>query len=234
MQLELLKPEETTYQKKVRQAFGDWWYERLAPVLNKEMKNKVFPNALKKYQTELVYPAKENLFRVYRETPDPRVVILGQSPYHDRKNQATGRAFECGVCMSPSMDQILRHVPNDVDPFEPVLLDSWTKQGVMLLNSRLSIKHGDAQSHKDVGWNTLIRETIRALNKPNMVFLLWGSAARYFSRYVTSQDCFVFEGYHPAAVVYDENVEFNPGFKEANEYLASKGLKEINWSLLNN
>jgi len=228
-----LKVEESKYQKKTREAFGDWWYEKLAKVINGDLKNIVFPRVVKAYKEGKVYPDKKNLFRAYKETPNPRVLILGQSPYHDKPGQATGRAFECGKNLSYSLDVMLNRagVNSNVDPFEPVLLDSWVKQGVMLLNSRLSIKHGNANSHKSIGWKLLIRNTVRALDKPGMVFVFYGSEARDMRREVKSADCFIYEDIHPAALAYNEKLEFNGGFKELNNYLAKRGESIIDFTL---
>lgn len=227
-----LQVEETQYQKKIREKFGDWWYNKLKKVINKEVKDVILPRLIIAYKKQTVCPAKNNVFKAYKDTPDPRVLILGQSPYHDRVEQATGRAFECGYVLSPSMNELLKNTKS-IDPYKPVLLDSWVNQGVMLLNSRLTVKQGDANSHKKLGWNILIKETLRSLDKPGMVFLLYGSEARSYKKFIKNDDCFIYEDIHPAAKSYNPELEFNGGFDAVNEYFSNRKEQLIDWNVSN-
>lgn len=248
-QLELLKPEETKYQKAIREKFGDWWYENLGNYLNSDFKTKLLPKlkSLPPY-----FPEAKNLFKVYKHTPDPRVLILGQSPYHNSRTitatnqveiQATGFAFECGISPSPSIKVLLNQQmdTNDLIGFEPVSLQSWVNQGVMLLNKSLTITKGNSKDFRthDI-YTPLIKRTIDVLvKKPNMCFIFYGTAARnmitkHMRELHEQSDIFIHESIHPAAVGYGtySQEDFDNGFEKINSYLFENNLNKIDWSVV--
>jgi uracil-DNA glycosylase len=199
------------------------------------------------YAGSRCFPAQENLFRALALCPvnKVKVVILGQDPYHT-PGQANGLAFSCETTpLQPSLRNIFTEIQRDQGA--PVASDSilkgdltpWASQGVLLLNSVLSVKSGQAQSHRNLGWPTLTSAIIRCLskNKENLVFLLWGKPAREAAQANIEKPAkhLKLVSSHPSPLSYDTGTNAAPAFKEChhfqkcNEYLASKKLAPIQW-----
>lgn len=241
--LQILKPEETEYQIKLRGIFGDWWYEKLGQYLNSDFKTKLLPSlkTLPPY-----FPETKNIFNVYKATPDPKVIIVGQSPYHTAyfdKPQATGFAFECANNPSVSMMRLIHPQMNSMDliGFEPVNLQPWVKQGVMLLNRALTITKYNSKDFKSHNiYTDLIRNTLDSMiNKPNMCFIFYGAEARAMitkemRELHNSENIFIHESIHPAAIEYSNYTQddFDNGFNATNNYLFSNNLNKIDWSIV--
>jgi uracil-DNA glycosylase len=187
-------------------------------------------------EKETVYPEREDVFKAFELTPfrKVKVVLLGQDPYHD--GNATGLAFECGRKPSPSWRKILEEYKLEFPVrFEADLeygrgLDRWATQGVLLLNTALTVRKGEPGSHTEP-WKQFTREIMKALieDKSPKVFLLWGKYAQTYVPAIKPPHTY-FKAEHPAAAVYGQrpwNAE--APFRTANAFLRSVGLTEIQW-----
>ena len=186
------------------------------------------------YSRTTVYPSKTNVFRAFRETPweDLRVVILGQDPYHD--GSATGLAFANAwdpnnLKISPSLKKIEDyHNSEDIDHSLFVLdtsLESWTKQGVLLLNTALTVEKGLAGSHTKY-WKKFTEGVLKTIaeNRPDCIFMLWGGHAKAYKPLI--KNCNVLEFVHPAYASYKKIDWKCPNFNQANSILESANGSE--------
>lgn len=187
-------------------------------------------------EKEIVYPEREDVFRAFELTqPDNvKVVILGQDPYHD--GNATGLAFECGKKPSSSWSKIIEKYREDVPvKFEAELtygrgLDRWAVQGVLLLNTALTVRKGEPGCHAEP-WKEFTRKIMKFLiDDPSpKVFLLWGKYAQTYVPAIKAPHVY-FKAEHPAAAIYNHRKwEADAPFSRTNIFLKSKGLTQINW-----
>lgn len=215
------------------------WYE----ILGQEFEKDYFKNLQKfldeEYAKFTVYPKAENIFNALNlvKFENVKVVVLGQDPYHE-PGQAHGLAFsvESGL-LPPSLQNIYKEIKNEFG-FEMSKtngnLSSWAKQGVLLLNTVLTVRKGLANSHKDKGWEILTSKIIEKLNERQnpIVFLLWGNQAKKIGEKITNKNHFVLSCAHPSPLsAY--NGFFGCGhFLKANEFLKNLGQKQIDWQIL--
>lgn len=192
------------------------------------------------YKERIIYPAKENIFRALEMTPldKVRVVILGQDPYHG-PNQAQGFSFSvpANEKIPPSLRNIYQEIFNEYQT--PVQrsgdLSDWASQGVLLLNSILTVEQGKPMSHSNLGWQNFTDDILRVLNVQNqpIVFMLWGAQARKAKRFLNNPNHLILESVHPSPLSANRGF-FNSGqFKKANEFLESKGESPIDWAKSN-
>ena len=190
------------------------------------------------YSSHTVYPGMYDIFNALKYTPysSVKVVIIGQDPYHG-PNQAHGLSFSVreGVPPPPSLQNIFKEIKSDLGLPIPNhgCLEKWAKQGVLLLNAVLTVRAGQANSHKGQGWETITDSIIRHLNdrqKP-MVFLLWGANAGAKSALVTNPSHLVLKCAHPSPLSAYNGFFGCRHFSKANKYLSECGLKEIDWRL---
>lgn len=190
------------------------------------------------YKTKTIYPNMHNIFNALKYTPyeDVKVVILGQDPYHG-PNQAHGLSFSVqkGVKQPPSLKNIFQEIQNDlgITPPSHGELTYWAKQGVLLLNAVLTVREGSPNSHKNKGWENLTDYIIKLLNDSdkNIVFLLWGNNARQKAKFITNPNHKILESVHPSPLSAYGGFFGCKHFSKANEFLKSKGIKEIDWSI---
>ena len=190
------------------------------------------------YKTKTIYPNMHNIFNALRYTPyeDVKVVILGQDPYHG-PNQAHGLSFSVqkGVKQPPSLKNIFQEIQNDlgITPPSHGELTYWAKQGVLLLNAVLTVREGSPNSHKNKGLENLTDYIIKLLNDSdkNIVFLLWGNNARQKAKFITNPNHKILESVHPSPLSAYGGFFGCKHFSKANEFLKSKGIKEIDWSI---
>jgi uracil-DNA glycosylase len=182
-----------------------------------------------------IWPTEENVFRAFLMHPSKvKVVILGQDPYHT-KDQATGHAFACGSKLSPSLRVILETVdrlyPNEEPEYGTLHLDSWVDQGVLLLNTILTVRQGKPLSHEDIGWQKITKSIITnfGLIYPETVFMLWGEHAQTYRKYLPNNRCIL--DTHPAAYARSGKVWDTRCFQTTNNYLENKIRWKINWKL---
>lgn len=215
------------------------WYEILKEEFEKDYYIQLTEFLEKEYNSKTIYPEPEKVFNSINTVPydKVRVVIIGQDPYHE-PNQAHGLSFsvEKDVKLPPSLQNIYKEISNEYGykmSYTNGNLSKWARQGVLLLNSVLTVEKGAANSHKNMGWEKFTTAIIKKLNQRDtpIVFLLWGASAKAVGKYVDKNRHFILESVHPSPLsAY--NGFFGCGhFKKANELLASIGQKEIDWRI---
>ena len=185
-----------------------------------------------------IYPNGSSWFRALNLTPldEVRVVILGQDPYHG-PGQAHGLCFSVpdGIQPPPSLVNIYKELKNDlgIEPPRHGTLEHWAKQGVLLLNSVLTVEMGRAASHRDRGWERFTDQIISEVNKREepVVFMLWGSYAQKKAAFVDQHKHLVLKAPHPSPLSAHSGFFGCRHFSKANEFLRGKGLKPIDWAL---
>lgn len=216
---------------------GDW-NEILAPEFEKDYFKKLWQQVEAEYERGPVYPAKENIFNALRYTPyhDVKVLLLGQDPYHGR-GQAHGLAFSVqpGVALPPSLKNIFKEQMQDVGTVMPKTgcLTPWAEQGVMLLNTVLTVREGEPNSHKKLGWTTFTDSIISALNQREqpVIFLLWGANAHEKLPLITNSRHFVLSAPHPSPLSASRGFFGCRHFSKVNTILERLGKPPINWQL---
>lgn len=187
-----------------------------------------------------IYPYKSEIFNALRCTAfkDVKVVIVGQDPYHG-ENQAHGLSFSVKpqVKIPPSLKNIYKELQNEYNISMPMhgYLESWARQGVLLLNAVLTVEASKAGSHQKKGWEQFsdkIIETIN-LNSKNVVFILWGSHAQKKGKGIDCKKHLVLKGPHPSPLSAYRGFFGCDHFKLANEYLVKNNIKAINWEISN-
>ena len=187
------------------------------------------------YKNHTVYPDMHNIFNALRYTAfeDVKVVIIGQDPYHG-PGQAHGMCFSVlpGVDTPPSLVNIFKEIKTDlgIANTNPYLM-KWAEQGVLLLNTVLTVRAGQANSHKGKGWEQLTDSIIRHLNKSDtpIVYLLWGANARSKKTLITNPNHLILEAVHPSPLSAYNGFFGCKHFSKCNAYLTKHGLKPINW-----
>ncbi len=216
------------------------WRECLAPEKDKAYFQALSVFLKKEYAAgKEIYPARENVLRALQalDLPKVRVVILGQDPYHGA-GQAIGLSFAVPNSLTPkppSLQNIFKEIESDIGisiPKNLSDLSGWVDQGVLLLNSVLTVQANQAFSHRDKGWEVFTDEVIRAIdrNADRVVFLLWGSAAQKKKFLLTSGKHFVLESPHPSPLSAHRGFLGNKHFSKTNEFLVKTGRKPIDWS----
>lgn len=212
-------------------------------VLQSERQSAYFQNILKVIEEErrkgqIIYPRNSDMFSAFSLTPFEavRVVIIGQDPYHG-PNQAHGLSFSVrpGIKPPPSLVNIFKELVNDVGIAFPThgYLEKWARQGVLLLNAVLSVRAGQPQSHASLGWQQFTDRVIKELNdkKENLVFLLWGSHAQKKGENIDRNRHLVLCAPHPSPFSANRGFFGCRHFSQTNQFLKSKGLATIDWSL---
>jgi len=188
---------------------------------------------------KLIYPPQEQVFSAFEMTPFEavRVVILGQDPYHGA-NQAHGLAFSVlpGVKIPPSLRNMYKELAEDIEGFEAPThgyLKSWAEQGVLMLNTVLTVEEGKAHSHAKCGWETFTDHIIEQLNQRSepIVFLLWGAHAQKKGQSIDSNKHFVLNAPHPSPLSARRGFFGCQHFSQTNELLKSQNLPAIDWRL---
>lgn len=224
----------------IEKLVGQSWAHELAPEFDSLYMGNLRDRITVESRSHKVYPEKENIFRAFRMTPlsQVKVLILGQDPYHD--GNATGLAFDVGNSpkINPSLRNIKKEVLDDCKTcgIENGNLEHWAQQGVLLLNTVLTVNKGKPNSHAGWGWEKFIAATLTALafRDPSMplVVILWGKSAQQYGKYFTAPHQLVLSAPHPAAEVYAGGRAgfFGCGhFSKANDFLVSHNKEEIRW-----
>jgi len=187
----------------------------------------------------VVYPPQPDVFNALKYTPldQVKVVLLGQDPYHG-PNQAHGLCFSVkdGVKTPPSLKNMYKELTSDIEGFnEPNhgTLTSWAEQGVLLLNTVLTVEQGKAHSHAKWGWETFTDKVIDVVNEHchNVVFLLWGSHAQKKGKHIDREKHKVLHAPHPSPLSAHRGFLGCKHFSQTNEYLVEKGKTPINWQV---
>ncbi len=186
-----------------------------------------------------IYPPAEDIFTAFHLTSlkETKVVIIGQDPYHG-EGQAHGLSFSVpeGMKIPPSLRNMYKELTENFTDFEIPSsgnLESWAKQGVLLLNAVLTVEQSKAGSHQKKGWEKFTDQVVKYINdhQSNVVFILWGSYAQKKGKTIDRDKHFVLEGLHPSPLSAYRGFFGCQHFLKANEYLKSHGKEEVNWSL---
>lgn len=217
---------------------GNDWDKLLADQWEMDYYKKLREFLVSEYQTQTVFPPMNDLFNALRLTAygDVKAVILGQDPYHG-KGQAHGLCFSVkeGTPPPPSLVNIFKELNAETGLAIPKSgeLTKWAKHGVLLLNTVLTVREGQANSHRNHGWEILTDRIIELLNKREqpIVFLLWGGPARAKSKLVTNPKHLVLQCAHPSPLSAYQGFFGCGHFVKANEFLKNNGAEPIDWSL---
>lgn len=220
---------------------GNDWDEILAEEFNKDYYLKLREFLKTEYSTRKIYPNMQDIFNALKYTSyeDTRVVILGQDPYHGAC-QAHGLCFSVkeGVAHPPSLKNIFKELEGELGIKAPESgeLVGWARQGVLLLNTTLTVREGAPQSHKGRGWETLTDKIISLLNEKDtpVVFMLWGGNARAKKALITNEKHLVLECAHPSPLSAYAGFFGCGHFVLANEFLKRQNISEIDWARINN
>ena len=214
------------------------WEPILNHEFNQEYMKELFKQLHKEYDSEVVYPPKNEVFRAFQLTPysETKVVILGQDPYHG-PHQANGLSFsvEEGTKFPPSLRKIFNELVEDIkcEYRSSGDISSWAKQGVLLLNTTLTVKESQPMSHTGMGWERFTDVVLSEINKKStpVVFILWGKHAQSKKKLIDQSKHFVIESAHPSPLSARRGFFGSHPFSKTNTFLISKGLTPINWSL---
>ena len=193
---------------------------------------------LNDYNTRTVYPHHKDILKALEVTPfeDVKVVILGQDPYHG-PGQAQGLSFSVpnGTKIPPSLLNIFKELSTDLNIPKPLNTDltPWASQGVLLLNTTLTVLQASPMSHANLGWETFTDEILQYLNheKEAIVFILWGSHAQKKMRFIDTNKHFIIKSTHPSPLSAHRGFFGSKPFSKANEFLIHQGLQPIDWTL---
>ena len=216
---------------------GDW-NEKLAPLFSDERYKKIRSFLIDEYNTHTVFPNMYDLYNCFKYTQfkDLKAVILGQDPYHN-EGQAHGLCFSVqdGIDLPPSLVNIYKEMKSDlgIDPPKSGNLTKWAKEGVLLLNTSLSVRAHQANSHSKCGWAWFTDNVIKTVSEQaeNVVFILWGGNARSKKPLIDQSKHLVLECAHPSPLSAYNGLFGCKHFSKTNEYLISKGKRPIDWDL---
>jgi uracil-DNA glycosylase len=214
------------------------WDVLLAAEFEKPYFMKLMNDLKEAYGTDPIYPNKNDLFAALQLTSyaQTKVVILGQDPYHG-PGQAHGLSFSVkpGIQPPPSLKNIFIELQSDVGFQIPNhgCLVSWAEQGVLLLNSVMSVRAGQANSHKKIGWQPFTNRIISLLNERTIpvVFILWGSGAQQKMELITNPQHLVIQSVHPSPLSSYRGFFGSKPFSKVNQFLQQIGSKPIDWQL---
>lgn len=217
---------------------GNDWDELLRGEFQKEYYLKLRQFLISEYNTHTIYPPMGDIFNALRATPyaSVKAVILGQDPYHGA-GQAHGMCFSVkkGVQPPPSLVNIFKELNADLGVPIPKhgQLTDWAKNGVLLLNTALTVREGQANSHRGMGWEIFTDRVIELLNEREqpIVFLLWGGNARAKKRLITSPQHLVLECTHPSPLSAYNGFFGCRHFSKTNEFLKANGISPIDWTI---
>ena len=214
------------------------WYEIIKE--NKDilkLYNNLIYKIKKEYNEKVIYPEIDKIFNAFNLTPFEcvKVVIIGQDPYHGEK-EANGLAFSIneGVKIAPSLRNIFKELKNDLQiERKSTDLTNWAKQGVLLLNSILSVEKDKAFSHKFFGWQKLTDYIIKYIsdNKENVIFILWGKESQQKEVLIDENKHFIIKSNHPSPLSASRGFFGSKPFSKVNDYLKKNNQSVIDWSL---
>ena len=216
------------------------WNNILGDEFEKEYYTKLHNFLVTEYKTKTIFPNMYDIFNAlhYTEYQDVKVVILGQDPYHG-PNQAHGLSFSVkpGIPTPPSLKNIFKELHSDLGCYIPNngYLKSWADQGVLLLNTVLTVQAGNANSHKNKGWEIFTDKVISVLNdrKDPIIFILWGNNAISKKKLITNKQHYILQSAHPSPLSASRGFFGSRPFSKTNEILKQLGKKPIDWQIKN-
>ena len=212
------------------------WFEKLKDEFEKDYFKNLQEFLAVEYNNHTIYPLAENIFNSlnYCKFEDVKVVIIGQDPYH-QPNQAHGLCFSVqeGQTPPPSLKNIFKEIESDlgIKCLQSGDLRRWAKQGVLLLNTVLTVRQSQPNSHKDKGWETFTKHIISLINQKDeqVIFVLWGNNAKIFLPLINKEKHLILTAPHPSPLSAYNGFFGCKHFSKINENLKNRGLKEINW-----
>lgn len=216
------------------------WLDAINGEFKKDYYRDLYLFIKKEYSTQVVYPAAEDIFNAFHLTPLSRVkvVIIGQDPYHNA-NQAHGLCFSVKpeVEIPPSLVNIYKELQSDLGCYIPNngYLVKWAEQGVLLLNTVLTVRAHQAASHQGKGWEMFTDAIIKAVNEQDrpIVFILWGKPAQMKKKMLTNPKHLILEAPHPSPLSAYRGFFGSKPFSKTNDYLVEHGIEPIDWQIEN-
>lgn len=219
----------------------DKWYEALKPEFDKQYYKDLYDRVSAEYNSEFtIYPPADDIFNAFDFTPLDKVkcVILGQDPYHE-PNQAHGLCFSVKpeVKIPPSLVNIYKELKEDIGCYVPNngYLEKWAKQGVLMLNTVLTVRAHQANSHKNIGWEKFTDAAIRVLNQEDrpIVFILWGAPAQKKQSMLNNPKHLILKAAHPSPLSAHKGFFGSRPFSQTNAFLEQNGIAPIDWQIEN-
>ena len=216
------------------------WLPAIKGEFQKPYYKKLHETIVQEYQTRQIFPEAEDLFNAFHLTPlkDVKVVIFGQDPYHN-VGQAHGLCFSVkpGVEIPPSLVNIYKELQDDLGCYIPNngYLVKWAEQGVLLLNTVLTVRAHQANSHRGIGWEEFTDAAIRILNEQDrpIVFILWGRPAQMKKSMLNNPNHLILEAPHPSPLSSYRGFFGSRPFSKANQFLKEHGIDPIDWQIEN-
>ena len=224
----------------MKKIFNNDWEELLRPEMDKEYYQDLRSFLINEYQTKIIYPDMNNIFTALKLTSykDTKVVILGQDPYHG-PNQSHGLAFSVkpGVRIPPSLRNIYKELSLDLGCYIPDngYLKKWAEQGVLLLNTSLTVIASEANSHSKIGWERFTDHIIKLLNdrEDPVIFILWGNNAKSKEQLITNKRHYIIKSVHPSPLSASRGFFGSKPFSKTNHILSDIGKTPIDWQIEN-
>lgn len=221
-------------------AISNDWLEPLKPEFSKPYYKDLYLKVKEEYATRLVFPPSNEVFSAFELTPlkEVKVVILGQDPYHNVR-QAHGLCFSVRpeVEIPPSLVNIYKELQDDLGCFIPNngYLEKWARQGVLMLNTVLTVRAHQANSHRGIGWEEFTDAAIRVLNRQDrpIVYILWGSPAQKKAQMLDNPKHLILKAPHPSPLSAYRGFFGSKPFSKTNAFLEANGLQPIDWQIEN-
>lgn len=221
-------------------AISNDWLEPLKPEFSAPYYKKLYKVIVEEYRTRVIFPSSEDIFNAFNLTPleKVKVVILGQDPYHN-VGQAHGLCFSVKpeVEIPPSLVNIYKELQEDLGCYIPNngYLVKWAEQGVLMLNTVLTVRAHQANSHRGIGWEEFTDAAIRILNRQDrpIVYILWGSPAQKKAEMLDNPKHLILKAPHPSPLSAYRGFFGSRPFSKTNAFLEEHGLETIDWQIEN-
>lgn len=221
----------------MKEQLNNNWYHILADEFDKKYFKDLELFLDDEYKNQIIYPLKNDIFNAFKYTDynNVKVLLLGQDPYHG-KGQAHGLSFSVleNISLPPSLKNIFKELETDLGVKNSTgNLEKWAKQGILMLNSVLTVREATPNSHKSKGWEKFTDSVIKKLNERNkpLIFLLWGNYAKKKTSLIDSSKHIIIEGIHPSPLSANAGFFGSKPFSQINENLKKLSEKEIDWKL---
>jgi uracil-DNA glycosylase len=221
-------------------AINNDWLEPLKPEFSKPYYKELYLKVKEEYSKHVVFPPSDEIFSAFELTPlsEVKVVIIGQDPYHN-VGQAHGLCFSVkpDVAIPPSLVNIYKELESDIGCYVPNngYLVKWAKQGVLLLNTVLTVQAHQANSHRGIGWEEFTNAAISILNEQDrpIVYILWGAPAQTKKKMLNNPKHLILEAPHPSPLSAYRGFFGSKPFSKTNAFLEKNGLEPIDWQIEN-
>lgn len=220
----------------MKEIFKNDWQEILQDEFEKDYYKDLRKLLIEEYKHYEIFPKAENIFNAFHYTAykDLKVLILGQDPYHN-VGQAHGLAFSVkdGVKIPPSLQNIYKELNSDLGiPIANTgYLKSWADEGIMLLNTTLTVRAHQPMSHAKIGWEIFTNAVIEKISekKEPVVYILWGNHAKARKKFINNENHLIIEGVHPSPLSANKGFFGSKPFSRANEFLRERGVTPPSW-----